>query len=475
MNNPSALAPTQGPSQPLSPSIVLARKPPRDNLTQDAFKQTCIPHLSHPLEGPQLVVRIPFLEPRVEDRRDTLYARFIELYWDKVSSNVFVKNDRFDEDLECLRLTLEREMEDLDSEADKNSLRFRLVEDCGPLFLKSLSNQSLKNKAVTALLGHNPDDASSYIHFAQDLSEEDSKNLASALEVFIQRKLSPHFQLCADVLNRLSSKTIVQNLVVKCFLNALYIERYEPLLKALEDQSLKNEICFELLGNLRFNSKAHEFFLKTIEVRSDEDLARQDSLVELILLQHWLQPSTMQTFVSFIENPCLKACLIARCVWKNSLSEVLLDMIEQHISDEDLRYWVYTVLSLSAIQGPESLEGLADLIRIRLSDTESKIDDYGKALSFIKTVFHHFNRLSLDLLKKVFIAFLETLSWDIQDDICYALMGHLSIEVGIRELVAGCIKDPQKQAEALRDMHQRVDKRRFSHTRGLFPHQEESL
>jgi hypothetical protein len=474
MNNPSALAPTQGPSQALSPSIVLAHKPPRD-LTQDAFKKAPIPHLSHSCEGPQLVVRIPFLEPRVEDKRDTLYARFIELYWDKVSSNVFVKNNRFDEDLEDMRLQFEREMDVLDSEGDKNRFRLRLVQDCSPLFVKSLSQQNLKNKAVIALLGHNPDDAPSYVHFAQNLSEEEAKNLSSALEVFVQRKLSPHLQLCADVLNRFSSKTIVHNVVVNCFRGALFVDRYAPLLNRLEDQSLKNEICFELLGDARFNFTAYQFLLKTIEAQSDEDLARKDSLVECILLRHWLQPSAMQTFLPFIENPCLRACLIARCVWKHSLSQVLLDMIQQNISDEDLRYWVYTVLSPISTRGPESLEGLADLIRIKLSDTESKIDDYDKALSFIKNLLHCFHWLELGLLRDVFITFLETLSWDIQDDICYAIMGQISIDVGIRELVAASIKDPQAREESLNDIGQGVDRGRFSHTKGVFPNQEGSL
>ncbi len=470
MNSTTELSTPKKQPQLLSPSIVVSPKVPQDTLTQNPLKQTRIPHLSHPLERPKnLAVRIPFLAPRVEAKKDTLYARFIELYWDKVSSNVFVKNNRFNEDLEDMRLQFEREMEILESEEDKNSLRFSLAQDCGPVFIKSLSDQSLKNKAVIALLrASNVDDVPVYIHFAQNLSEEEAKNLLSALEVFIQRKISPHSQLCVDVLNRLSSKTIVQNLVLKCFRDALYIDRYEPLLKTLKDQSLKNEICFELLGDVKFNAIAHEFFLKTIEVRSDEDLDRKDRMVGDILLRHHLHPSVMNQFIPFIENPCLRACFLARGVWKHSLSQQLLDLIYQNIGDEDLRYWVYRVLSFIAIQGPESLEGLADLIRIRLSDTESKINDYEKALSFIKSLFHCFNWLSLSPLKDVFINFLETLSLDIQEDICYAIMDDLRIDVGIRELVAASIKDPQKQAEALKAIKEGLDTRRLRYTRAIF-------
>lgn len=409
-------------------------------------------------------------------QKETLRARFIEIYWDRVNCNTVLNSENPQARLEALRLQFEKELQRLEDEADKNELRFQLAQDCGPIFIASLSDQRLINQAVIALInGSNVDDIPLYIAYAKDLTEEEAQALSKALQVFMKGEVIAHPQLCIDVLNNLGSKAIVKNLIVTCFQNTLFIGPYQTLLKGLNDRSLRNEICFKLLREVRLNAFSCKFFLGLIEVHTEEEVLSKDIGLKTILFERQQGLGDIEYFLDFITDAQLKACLLAKYIWKYGWGGAFDELVLKHIVDEELLYWVYLVLRKVVTKSPESLEGLKDLLPLRLRerDADLHIADYEKAFSFIKNVFDVFEDLRIQQIQKAFLAFLKTLSSEVQVDLQYACVYEKTISKALRELVAETIADPQARADALQHVREDIDKKRMQSTKAIV--QEESV
>ncbi len=408
-----------------------------------------------------------FIPPKGQTEEDRLLSRFIELYWDRISSSVFGGQETLEQDLENLRLQCEKEMQALD-EKIKNNLRLKLVKDCGPLFLKSLNDIALKNQAALAVLTQTAlEEKDKYrcLEALKTLDAAETRALLAILENWIPLYIESNLAFCKYILNTLEDKTLIKSLMLRCFQKTLYIGKYESLLQVIADPLLKNDICFELLALPQLNSKARQTFLGYIQPQDPEDRDRMDSCVEAFILQHLhLFEPVLEDFLPFIGDESLKACLILRFLSKRPLRKNSSKLIKNEIKVPCLRYWLCLVLDAAALQEAKALSSLQEELGVNLCEFFPKIDDYRQANTFIR----RFLRYALDIqieqskIEAAVTGFLHSLEACIREEILYGICLDIKVDQPLRAFAARQIEDPLLRERYLSDIQDNLDRKRLS-------------
>lgn len=412
-----------------------------------------------------------FIPPEGQSQAEELLSRFIELYWDRMSTSVFGQQNNLEQDLETLRLQCEKEMSCISAldEKTKNNLRLKLVQDCGPLFLKSLADPALKNKAALGLLAQpfmEEKDRRKCLVALKRLEEKEAQALLAILQDWIPSCIDSNLEFCKYILNTLEDKQIVKSLILGCFKKSLYIGRYEPLLAILENRDLKNDICLELLMLPHLNLNAQKTFLGYIQAKTQEDIGRKDKCLEgLLLRQLHLSKNTASTFFIQIQDESLKACLILYFLSKRFVKDTRYLLLAQYIQAPCLRYWICLVLDTASLEGAKALAGLQDALGVNLRKPFPKIDDYSQAQAFI-TQFLRYSLGAIQFeqgkLEAAFIAFLNSLEGSIREEVLYRLCLDASLTKPLREFAARHIEDPILKERYLHEIQNNIDTKRFS-------------
>lgn len=413
-----------------------------------------------------------FVSPKCEDETESVFARYVEVYWDKISSRVFGQAKTFEEDLEQIRLNSEKDIQAWPEEA-KNNLRLGLVEACGPLFLKSLDNQSLKNTAALRYLNQSSiqeEHKRSCIEALKSLSSEEAQGLLTTLQHLLPQNIEHNLNFCTYILNTLDNKAVVQAVVMDCFERNLYIGKYEVLLQVIEDPSLKNDICFDLLAKPQFSHQARKVFLSYIHVQTLEDIERKHKLLEGLLLRQ-MHPffRILQDFLPFIEDENLKACLLLYYLSKRPLDEKASELIQDQVKDSIVRYWMHRLLQITDLQEPEALQLLANDLALEMNSDQSiqasfpKVRDFDQALSFIcRFLRYQEKNLGQSKVEKALKVFLESLDISIQEDVLYRLVYEDALSKETRTCAARQVPDGQLREHYLEDIEQNIDRKRLN-------------
>lgn len=414
-----------------------------------------------------------FVSPKCQDETESVFARYVEVYWDKISSRVFGQAKTCQEDLEQIRLDSEKDIQAWPEEA-KNNLRLRLVEACGPLFLKSLDKQILKNKAALQYLNQSSiqeEHKRTCIEALKSLSSEEAQGLLATLQDLLPQNIEHNLDFCKYILNTLDNKAVVQAVVMDCFERNLYTGKYEVLLQIIEDLTLKNEICFGLLAKPQFSHEARNVFLSYIHVQTSEDLERQHTLLEGLLLRQ-MHPffRILQDFLPFIEDENLKACLLLYYLSKRPLDENTSELIQKQVKDPILRYWMHRLLQITDLQKPEALQLLEFHLDQSIQASFPKVRDFDQAFSFIcRFLRYQEKNLGQSKVEKALKAFLESLDTSIQEDVLYRLVYEDALSKETRTCVARQTADIELREGYLGDIEQEIDRKRLRFAKPASP------
>ncbi len=414
-----------------------------------------------------------FVPPEGQKEEAQLFSRFIELYWDRISSGIFGQKKTLEKDLETLRLQCENEMSSLD-EGTKNDLRLKLVQDCGPLFLKSFQDPIVKNELALKVLSQSSiseKDKRKCIEALKHLDTKQAQELLGILENWIPLYLDSNLGFCKYILNTIEDKLVVKSLVLRCFEKALYIGRYEPLIEMIEDPVLKNDICFELIALPQLNHNARKAFLAYIQPQTQEDTDRRDRYIEdWILCQMHPCERILQDLLPFIQDESLKACLILLFLSKRPLTKTIGELIKNEIRIPCILYWLCLVIPFVKQEETEPLYCLKEAVEVSLQGPFPNIADYSQAKAFITRFLRYPTKLEQETLELAFRSFLDSLEKNIREEILYPICLDPVLHPLLREFAARQIEDPILSERYLKDIQENVDRKRLSVMKLACPH-----